>query len=129
MTPAAGVLFLALGIGLPHVVSLRRLSPRAAAAVWLSAVLLRALCALTAAIAVEVVVPTFGLLAPLDRACIDTPVRAFTVHSVGDLVLALPTFALAASLTAALLGLWRAELRVRRLVRDDAVGPGRRTAS
>jgi Zn-dependent protease with chaperone function len=123
MTLAAAGLCIALAIGLPHVVPLERLSPRAAATVWLSALLLRALCALTAAVAVEVVVPTLGVMAPLARVCIHTPVRELTAHAAGDLVLALPALALAVSVTAALLGLWRAALRVRRLVRDG-VGPG-----
>jgi Zn-dependent protease with chaperone function len=124
MTLAAAALCLTLAIGLPHLVPLERLAPRAAATVWLAALLLRSLCALAAAVAVEVVVPTLGFMAPLDRACISTPVRVFSGHSAGDLLLALPALLLAASLTTALLGLWRADLRVRRLIHDDAVGPG-----
>jgi Zn-dependent protease with chaperone function len=124
MTLAVAALCLMLAIGLPHVVPLERLAPRAAATVWLSALLLRAFCAPAAAIAVEVVGPTLRFMAPLDRTCIHTPVRMFTGHAAGDLVLALPALALAASLTAALLALWRADLRVRRLVDDGAVGPG-----
>src|SRR5262249_35021695 len=74
MTLAAAVIGLAVAVGLPHVVPLERLAPRAAATIWLAALLLRALCALAAAVAVEVVVPTLGFMAPLDRTCIGTPV-------------------------------------------------------
>jgi Zn-dependent protease with chaperone function len=124
MTLVAAAVGLALAIAMPHLAPRQRLAPRAAATVWLAALLLRALCVLAAAVAVEVVVPTLGFMAPLDRACIDTPVRVFSGHAAGDFLLALPALGLAASLTAALLVLWRADLRVRRLVHDDAVGPG-----
>jgi Zn-dependent protease with chaperone function len=124
MTVVGAGLGLALAIALPHLLDLRRLTPRAAATVWLCALLLRAIAVLAVALGLEILVPTLPWLRPLASVCLAAPGRTISAHAIADLLLALPAFALAGSLALALLDLWRASLRVRRLMHDGAIGPG-----
>jgi Zn-dependent protease with chaperone function len=124
MSIAGAGLCLVLALVLPHRFDLRPLAPRAAAVVWLCVICLRALAVLAAALALEIIVPALGPLRPLATACIHAPGGSFSVHTIADLVLALPTVALAGSLALAVVDLRRASRGVQRLVRDDAVGAG-----
>ena len=86
-------------------------------AAWLSALLLRAVGSLGVAVAVEVYVPTTGLVAPLASVCVDAAGAAISGHTAADALMALPALALAGSLAVVLVRLWRASRGVQRLLR------------
>lgn len=111
---------LAGAIALPHALNLDRAPAGFVSAIWLSALLLRALASVGMAVAVEVYLPVAGLLEPLGPWC----AGALSSHTLTDAVFALPALALAGSLLVGAYGLFSAARRVRGLVRDTAVGPG-----
>jgi Zn-dependent protease with chaperone function len=123
-------LVLGAAIVLPHMLRLERAPPGFAAAVWGSALALRALGSLCLAVLLEVLLPATKVWAPLSTWCVRPPLPfahgdpGVSAHAVGDFLLAIPTFALAASLIAMLFVLWRAARRVRVLVRGSVVGSG-----
>jgi Zn-dependent protease with chaperone function len=119
-----GALLLIAAIAVPHLLVLDRAPSGIAAAIWLSALLLRALASVAAVIAAEIYLPVTGLLEPLGAWCFDAAGTALSGHGVVDLVLAGPAIALAASLGWVLIGLWRASRRVQRLLRHSVLGPG-----
>jgi Zn-dependent protease with chaperone function len=116
---AACVLPLA-AIGLPHVLRLERTPPGFAAAIWLSALLLRALASLVVAVAAEFYLPLTGLFESFGPWC----VASFSSHTVTDFACALPALVLAGSLIWVIADLWRASRGVRSLLRDTLAGPG-----
>jgi hypothetical protein len=78
---------------------------------WLCALLLRAVGILLAAVCLELFIPVTRAYEPLSDVC----ALGVSGHAIGDGVLALPTFALAAGLILALHRLWQAARAVRRL--------------
>jgi beta-lactamase regulating signal transducer with metallopeptidase domain len=110
-------------IVLPHRLRLEQTPPVFAGAIWLSALLLRAVVALAVAVFAEVYLPTTPLDAPFDDLCMGASGRRFSGHFIGDALLALPTIVLAVSLIWVLIELWRAARRVDELVRHS-VGRG-----
>jgi Zn-dependent protease with chaperone function len=123
-------LLLGAAIVLPHGLRLERASPGFAAAVWGSALALRALGSLCVAVLLEVLLPATRMWAPLSSWCVQSPLpfadghARISAHSVGDVLLAVPTFVLAGSLIVTLFALWRTASRVRVLVRGGVVGNG-----
>jgi Zn-dependent protease with chaperone function len=117
-------LLVAAAIALPHFLPLERTPSGFASAIWLSALLLRALASLALAVAVEVYVPTTRVLAPLSGWCLEADGTLLSGHGAIDLVLALPAMVLAGSLIEVIIRLFRAFGQVRTIVRDRAVGPG-----
>ncbi|MDA0183666.1 M48 family metalloprotease [Solirubrobacter phytolaccae] len=115
----AGVL-LAAAIALPHALKLDRAPAGFTSAIWLSALLLRALASVGVAVAAEVYLPITGLLEPFGAWC----AGALSSHTVTDAVFGLPALALAGSLLFSVGGLFVAARRVRGLVRDTAIGAG-----
>jgi Zn-dependent protease with chaperone function len=124
MIVAAAAVLVAAAIALPHFLALDRTPPGFAGAIWLSALLLRALASLALAVAVEVYVPTTSVLDPLSRWCLEAEGTLLSGHGAIDLVLALPAMVLAGSVIVVIIRLSRAFSQVRSLVRDHAVGPG-----
>jgi hypothetical protein len=108
----------------PHRLRLERAPAGFAAAIWLSALLLRALASLAVVVAVEVYVPTTGWLEPLSDWCLNADGTILSGHGAIDVVLALPALILAGSLIAVIVGLYRASRRVQALLREHVVGPG-----
>ncbi len=124
MIAAAGAALLVAAIGVPHLLRLDRAPPGIAAAIWLSALMLRALASIVAVLALEIYLPVSAWLEPLGAWCFDAGVTALSGHGAVDIVLALPALVLAASLAGVMAGLWRASRRVQRLLRSSVVGPG-----
>jgi Zn-dependent protease with chaperone function len=121
-------LLLGAAIVLPHGLRLERASPGFAAAVWGSALALRALGSLCIAVLLELLLPATRVWAPLSTWCVRPPLpfasAPVSAHAAGDVLLAIPTFVLAASLIVTLFALWRTAWRVRVLVRVGTVGGG-----
>jgi Zn-dependent protease with chaperone function len=120
----AGAALLIAAIGVPHLVRLDRAPPGFAAAIWLSALLLRALASTVAVIALQIYVPVASWFAPLGAWCFDAGAAVLSGHGALDVMLALPALVLAGSLIWVILGLWRTSRDVQRLLRSSAVGPG-----
>ncbi len=115
---------MAVAISLPHLLRLDHAPPGFAASIWLSALMLRALASLSAAVAAEVYLPMTGFLAPLGTWCVDAGGAVLSGHGATDAVLALPALILAGSLILMIVSLWRAARQVQGLLRDAVVGPG-----
>lgn len=124
MIALAGAVLLIAAIGVPHLLRLDGAPPGFAAAIWLSALMLRALASVVAAISIEIYLPVTAWLAPLSAWCFDAGGAVLSGHGAVDVVLALPAVVLALSLAWVIAGLWRAARRVRRLLRSAVVGPG-----
>ena len=122
---------LVAAIALPHVAPLDRAPPAIAVLVWLSALIVRALTALLAALAAFVVLPRTQVFDLVTHWCWYTALPLLTTHlgldghQVGDAALLLPGAALAASVVSVAFGVWRATRAVGRLVRR-AIGTGPR---
>jgi Zn-dependent protease with chaperone function len=117
-------------IAVPHVVSLERISPAAAATVWLCALALRALTVAGAALFVIVVLPATEVFSLVTHWCLEAVVPfvrghlGLNGHRVGDAAVVLPGFLVAASLLSAGFGLVRAARRVRAFIQQAELGPG-----
>jgi Zn-dependent protease with chaperone function len=120
VTWALAALVLAAAIAAPHLLRLDAAPPALAAGVWLCALLLRAVGSLLAAVSLELFVPVTRAYEPLSQVC----ALGVSGHALGDAVLALPAFVLAASMIAALLQLMRAARAVARLASERIVGDG-----
>ena len=124
----AGVILAA--IALPHALRFDRASPGLAAFVWLSALVLRALTAVLAAIAVVLVLPRTELFSLVTHWCWHTALPLVATHlgldghRVGDAALVLPAGVLAVSALSVAVGLWKATRAVTALVQRAAVGAG-----
>lgn len=117
-------------IVVPHVVDLRRVTPGTAAALWTSALSLRAAAGVFTAIYAVLYFPATGIFQAATHWCWHTilPLVAAHLglngHRFGEALIALPVMLLAASALSISFGLMRASRAVRRLVRRDAIGPG-----
>jgi Zn-dependent protease with chaperone function len=120
----AAALLVAAAIALPHFLRLERTPAGFASAIWLSALMLRALASLGIAVAAEVYIPTTSLLAPLGDWCFDADGTLLSGHSAIDAVLALPAAMMAGSLIVVIVQLWWGARRDRVLVQRHVVGAG-----
>ena len=117
-------------VALPHVLRLERTSPSLAAALWLSALALRALIALFAALAAVVVLPRTEVFALVTHWCWHAAMPLLATHlgldghRVGDAALLLPAAVLAVSAISVAVGIVKATRAVARLVQRAAVGTG-----
>ena len=125
---------LCLAIAVPHGLRLESSSPVAAATVWLSALLLRALTAVFAALYVIVALPATGLFDAVTHWCWHTVVPVLATHlgldghAFGDAALVVPALLLTASVLSVAFGLWKAARAVARLVQRAGVGEGPRNS-
>jgi hypothetical protein len=118
-------------IALPHMLPLRRAAPTVAAAVWLSALMLRAMVAAGGAVFFFVYLPETGLFEALAEWCLHEVVPLIATqlglsdHPLAHAALVLPALVLAASLMWLLVGLARAWVGLRRQLRAAlGAGPG-----
>jgi hypothetical protein len=115
---------------LPHLLRLERASPSLAAALWLSALALRALTAVFAALATVVVLPQTQVFALVTHWCWHTAMPLVATHlgldghRIGDAALVLPAAVLAVSAVSVAVGLFKATRAVARLIQRAAVGTG-----
>lgn len=123
-------LVLCLAICLPHALRLRDAPPMVAATIWLSALALRALAAVFAAIFVVLYLPGTELFNLITHWCWHAVLPFFATHlglsghQIGDAATIAPAFVLAISFISALWALWRAGRAVGQLVRRTQVGHG-----
>lgn len=117
-------------ITLPHLLRLETAHPATAAMIWLSALCLRALVALFVALFIVLYLPTTTLFELVTHWCWHTAMPLVATHlglsghSVGDVALLAPLFALAVSMLSVCVGLWRAARAVSAWVRRTSIGPG-----
>ena len=115
---------------LPHLLPLERVAPTSAATIWLLALGLRATLAVGAAVFVFLYLPSAGLVHVATHWCFHTLLPLLTEqlgmrgHSLADLASLLPGFALAASLLWVAVGLARATVGLRLLLRRRSRGRG-----
>jgi Zn-dependent protease with chaperone function len=123
---------LALGIGLPFALGLRRATPSVAAVLWMTSLALRALTGLLVAVYVILYLPATPLLQAVAHRCWHAVVPLLATHlglnghRIVDAAIAVPTVLLAASLLSVGVGVWRAAASVRRLVKAHALRAGPR---
>ena len=121
-------------IVLPHALRLEHSSPPAAATVWLSALLLRALTAVFAAIYVVVAVPATRVFGAVTHWCWHAVVPGMATHlgldghAFGDAALVLPAVLLSASVLSVAFGIWKAARAVGGLIQRSQVGEGPRNS-
>ena len=117
-------------IALPHLLRLEHASPLLAAALWLSALALRALTAVFAALAAVVVLPGTEVFALVTHWCWHAAMPLVATHlgldghRIGDAALVLPAAVLAVSAISVAVGLFKATRAVARLVQRAGVGTG-----
>lgn len=121
---------LVAAIALPHLLRFERTSPAMAALVWSSALVLRALTAVVAAIAIVLILPGTQVFSLVTHWCWHTALPLIATHlgldghRVGDAALVLPGAVLAVSALSVLFGLWKATRAVASLVQRSSVGTG-----
>jgi Zn-dependent protease with chaperone function len=119
-------------IALPHRLSLQRATPAAAIAIWLAALLLRALLSVSVVVLTLVWVPATDLFERLTGWCWHAVLPfvlahlQLTGHRLGDLSLLVPALALGLSLASVVWGVLKAARAVRNLLRSAGLGPGPR---
>ena len=117
-------------VTLPRLVRLDDASAIAGAAIWFSALALRALTTVAVALYVVLVLPTTGLFAALSHRCWHAVVPLLTTHlgldghRVADVAVVLPAFVLAASLLSVGFGVVHAARRLARHLGRSVLGPG-----
>lgn len=117
---------------MPHHLRLDRVVPVHAIAVWMSALALRALVSVMAALLVVLVMPHSRFLDSLSHWCSDSmlPVLGLQVelngHEVGDAATLVPTAIVGGSLFVVAAGVVRAARTISRLVSRQAIGEGPR---
>lgn len=118
-----------VAIAIPHLVPLQRVTPAVAATIWISALALRALVAIGAALFVLVYMPQTGVYDAVAHWCwhevlpVVTAHLGLSGHPVVHVATILPGLTLAASLLWVAFGLARAWLALRRKLRR-VLGPG-----
>jgi Zn-dependent protease with chaperone function len=119
-------------IGLPHVLRLERAAPPAAIAIWLAALLLRALVSVTVVVLIVVWFPATEPFERLTGWCWHA-VLPFVVahlhlngHRLGDLSTLVPALVVSLSVAWVVWGVVRAARAVRCLIRWGGLGPGPR---
>lgn len=120
----------ALGIGLPHLMDLRRVAPAVAIALWVSSLALRALTACFAVLFLALYVPRTAVFSDITHWCWQTGLPLLATHlgldghRLGTAAVILPPFALAASVLWAAFAITRAARSLRRLLNRHAIGVG-----
>ena len=123
-------LLVAGGILAPHGLGLRRASPAVAAAIWLSALAVRALTVVYLAMYLVLLLPATEAFVAVTHWCWHTVIPLLTTHlgldghRIGDTAVILPAVVLAASLVSVTFGVVRAARAVRRLLINASLGPG-----
>ena len=129
MIPLAAAAVVVL-VAAPHLLDLRRVAPVTAAAIWGSALALRAAMVAGAAIYMAVFLPPNELFGAVTHSCWHTVEPLVSAHMglsdhlVADAAIALPVLALAASLLLVGAGLIRAGRAVASVLRRHSIGPG-----
>lgn len=124
----AGVVIAA--ISLPHLLRLERVTPTIGAALWGSALALRAQTGIFLALWLVLYLPRTALFDAVTHWCWHTVVPLVATHlgldghRVGDAATILPAFALVASMLSMGVGVTRATRAVRRLLQRGAIGIG-----
>jgi hypothetical protein len=110
----------------PHLLHLERAPPVAAVAIWLSALVLRALTGILVALYVVVFVPATSVFEAVAHWCWPFLVSTLGLdgHRIGDAVTLAPLLTITASLAAASLGLFKAARAVRSWLRSSFLGRG-----
>ncbi|HEV2058544.1 MAG TPA: M56 family metallopeptidase [Solirubrobacteraceae bacterium] len=127
---AVAALLVGAAITSPHVLRLESAHPASAAIIWLSALCLRALVALFVALLAIFYVSTTPGFHHVTHWCWHAAVPLVTSgfglsgHRVGDLALLAPLLALAVSLVAVCVSLWRATRAIGDWVRRTSIGTG-----
>jgi Zn-dependent protease with chaperone function len=117
-------------IALPHVLHLERVPPLTAAALWGTALGLRALTGVFMAIYLVFYLPATDLFTALTHWCwhailpVATTHLGVNGHRVGDAIAVLPGVLLAASVFSIAVGVYRAARSVSRLIRRGRLGEG-----
>ena len=117
-------------VALPHVVDVRRSSPVPAMALWLSALVMRALLVATCVAYVVVLLPRTALFTAVTHWCWHTVLPLLATHlglnghRLGDAAVVVPAVLLAVSLLSVAAGLVRATRAVRALVQRARHLPG-----
>lgn len=117
-------------IGAPHVLRLGSAPPAVAALLWSSALVLRALTSVFAAIFLVLFFPATQLFDAVTHWCWHTVVPGFTAHlgvsghNVGDAATLAPVFGLVASSLWVCFGVARGAQSLRRFVRRAGLGSG-----
>ncbi|HKP21499.1 MAG TPA: M56 family metallopeptidase [Thermoleophilaceae bacterium] len=131
LTELAIAVAIVIAVALPHALPLERVAPAVAAAVWLNALLLRAVVSLGGAVFLFVYLPDTGVFQALARWCLHevVPLLAmhlgFSGHPLAHAAVVLPAVVLAGSLMWVLVGLARAWMALRRQLRTAlGAGPG-----
>ena len=123
---------LVVAMALPHVLRLERSAPGAAAAVWLSALVVRALSVLAVTVYVAVVFPGTQLFDAITHWCWHTVLPLVAAHlgldghDVGAAAIVVPAVVLALSVLSVTFGVWKAARAVGRLLQRTAIGQGPR---
>jgi hypothetical protein len=117
-------------IALPHLLSLKRVNPTIAIALWGSALALRALTGVFLTLWMVFFVPHTALFDAVTHWCWHAVMPLVATHMgldghrIGDAATIMPSFLLVASVLSVALGVARAAHAVRRLVTRDALGTG-----
>lgn len=128
------VSILVLALIAPHFLRGSRLAPTSGIALWLAALALRAGLAFAAAVALVNYLPQTGPFQLATSWCIHAVLPYVSTHlglsghRMGETATLLPVMLLAASLAAAVFGLWRAARRLGRWLGENAIGPGPRNS-
>jgi Zn-dependent protease with chaperone function len=129
MTLALAIAVLA-AIALPHRMALDRASAKAAIAVWMAALALRALAGVVIGLVAVFVVPTTQLFQAATHWCLHAVLPLLTAdlrisgHAVGDAATLVPGFAILVSLSSAIWALAHAARAVQKALRKEALGAG-----
>ena len=133
MIPVVAAVVVA-AVAVPHALRLERTAPGAAATVWLSALLIRALSAVAVTVYVVVVLPGTQIFNLVTHWCWHTAVPVVAAHlgldghDVGDAAIVLPAAVLAVSVMTVSFGLWKAARTIGRLLQRGTIGEGPRNS-
>lgn len=133
MTYAVAAVLVA-AMALPHVLRLERSAPGAAAAVWLSALVVRALSVLAVAAYVAVVFPGTQVFDAITHWCWHSVLPLVAAHlgldghDLGAAAIVVPALILALSVLSVGVGLWMAARAVGRLLQRTTIGEGPRNS-
>lgn len=131
MTVLLASLLLA-GAAAPYLLPPSRLAPMTGAALWLSALVLRAALVVLATLIAILYLPATELFQLATRWCFHAVIPFFATHlgfsghRVGDAAALLPGFVLGLSVISALFAVWRTARRVRGWLRGSSLGQGPR---
>lgn len=129
MTIVLAALALASALVVPHLIRLEGVSPPVGAAIWLSALLLRAAGTVVAVTFLIIVVPASGAFHALTHWCWHTVLPLLATHlglrghSVAEAALVFPAVVVSFSAVSVGFGLAKGTRKVRRLL-ADGLGPG-----